>query len=50
MPVRCPTIEEVETCEWIELTSEQEWDTKSDHMREQELACQEQSVHVYQHE
>jgi hypothetical protein len=42
LPVRRPTIAEVENCEWIELTSEQEWDPKSNYMQEQELACKDQ--------
>ena len=29
LPVRLPSIEELETCEWIELTAEEEWDPQS---------------------
>jgi hypothetical protein len=42
LPVRRPTIDEIETCEWVELTSDEEWDPKSSRMQEQEQACQEQ--------
>ncbi len=40
IPVRKPSAEEVETCEWIELTAESEWNPKSTFMQEQELASQ----------
>jgi hypothetical protein len=39
LPIRLPTIEEVENCQWIELTSTEEWDPKSHTLEEQEKAC-----------
>jgi hypothetical protein len=30
--------EEIETCKWAELTSDQEWDQKSNAMEQQEQA------------
>jgi hypothetical protein len=40
LPVRLPSIEELETCEWIELTAEEEWDPQSHQLEEQESAYQ----------
>ncbi len=48
MPVWYPTIDEIQTCEWIELTSSEEWDPKSSFQADQEQICQDQnsqSVH-----
>jgi hypothetical protein len=36
LPVRYPSIEEIETCEWNELASAEEWDPKSHRLEEQE--------------
>jgi hypothetical protein len=40
LPVRLPSIQEIETCEWIELTSTEEWNPKSSLLEEQEKAHQ----------
>jgi hypothetical protein len=42
LPVRRPTIEEIENCEWVELTPADEWDPKSMMLEEQEQAYQEE--------
>jgi hypothetical protein len=38
LPVRLPTTKEIETCQWIELTSPEEWDPKANTLAEQEKA------------
>jgi hypothetical protein len=40
LPVRLPTVEEIETCEWVELTSSDEWNPKSDMLEERERIYQ----------
>jgi hypothetical protein len=34
--IRTPTVEEIETCKWITLSNEHEWDLHSTHFQEQE--------------
>jgi hypothetical protein len=41
LPVRKPTIKEIETCRWILLTSEVDWDPHSDDFAENERKVQE---------
>jgi hypothetical protein len=46
LSVRLPTTTEIETCEWIEVTSTEEWDPKSSALAERERAYQDGQVHV----
>jgi hypothetical protein len=44
LPVRLPTAEEIKTCEWIELTSAEEWNPKSDALEECEKVHQDEQL------
>ncbi len=44
LPVQMPSIEEVETCQWIELPSAEEWNPKSDDLEERERLHQDNQV------
>jgi hypothetical protein len=48
LPVRYPTIREMETCTWIELTSEEEWEPNSNRFKEQEHIAQENQNRTYE--
>jgi len=41
LPVRKPTVQEVESCRWINLTSDVDWDPHSDDFAENEKKAQE---------
>ncbi len=46
LPVRRPTIEEIEQCEWIELISSEEWDPKFHTLEEQEQPYHDQQYPI----
>jgi len=44
LPVRKPTIQEVENCRWINLTLKADWDPHSDDFAENERKAQENEL------
>jgi hypothetical protein len=48
LPIRKPTVQEIESCRWVPLTSEREWDPHSDDFAENERKAHE-NEHIVIH-
>ncbi len=48
IPVQYPTLKELETCTWIELTGDDDWEPNSTRFREQEHIAKENQKHTYE--